>query len=95
VTLLQSVFGMNVSMEGYALQSPFSASADADTSGTEQRCSALESVQDSPAVQHLCRLAYCLICRDRWFLRTTLSCEDSWTRAVVQVLRAVHHCVGR
>jgi hypothetical protein len=53
VTLPQSVFGMSVSMEGYALPSPFSASADADMSGTEQRSSALESVQESPAVQHL------------------------------------------
>jgi hypothetical protein len=53
VTLPQSVFGMSVSMEGYALPSPFSASADADMSGTEQRSSALESGQESPAVQHL------------------------------------------
>jgi hypothetical protein len=53
VTLPQSVFGMSVSKEGFALPSPFSASADADMLATEQRSSAPESGQDAPAVQHL------------------------------------------
>jgi hypothetical protein len=90
VTLPQSVFGMNGSMEGYALPSPFSASADADMSATEQRSGVHDTVQDAPAVLHL--LPSVTVAED--VLPDLLGSLGPVDHTGVQVLSDVHDSAG-